>query len=110
MHAGKLDKRVSFESPISLADAHGGMEEGFQAEFEIWARIRFLRGTEAVMESRLEGKQPVIFTVRKSPESDRITNNWKAVFNGTIFNLRETPQPSDDRLYLELLAEGGVAT
>lgn len=60
------------------------------------------------MGARLQGRQPVILTLRKSPDSDRITPEWRAEIDGRAYNIREHGRPSENRMYVEMLAEGGV--
>ena len=109
MHAGKLDQRAAFASPTSTTDVYGGTEDGWQDEFIAWCSVRYLRGTETVMAARMDSKRPVLLTLRKSPDSEQVHSGWKATINGDAYNIREEPRPTDDRLYLEFIAEGGVA-
>lgn len=110
MTAGKLDRRALFQSPVTGDDGYGNEVTGeWKDEFIRWAGVQFLKGGEAVMASRLEGKQPVIVTVRADSETARITPEWRCVIDGRNYNIRELPRQSSNRLYLEFLAESGVA-
>tara|TARA_R110002012_G_scaffold101777_4_gene241148 strand:- start:1839 stop:2180 length:342 start_codon:yes stop_codon:yes gene_type:complete len=106
---GKLDRRIAFYSPISSSGGYGGTEYGWNLEFEVWTNVRYLKGGESVMAGRLEGKRPVVLTLRKSIDSVSISSNWKCNFDHMDFNIREAPKQSDDRLYVEFMVEGGVA-
>jgi hypothetical protein len=76
----------------------------------VFARRQFVRGGEDVMAARLEGRQPVVLTVRKSTDTDDITTDWRATDarTGAVYNIR-TVQPSEDRAWIDLLCESGVA-
>ena len=72
----------------------GGVIEGWEDRFTLWAHLRYLRGSEAVMQARLVSKAPVIITVRRSAQSEGITSEWRAVIGSVIFDLKEAPAPA----------------
>lgn len=108
--AGKLRERFAFSSPVSASDGYGGVTDGFQDQFTLWARRRFLRGSEAVQAARLEGRQPAILTVRRSSQSEQIGTDWRATDTrtGAVFNIRSF-EPSEDHASIDMLVEAGVA-
>lgn len=111
MSAGKLDKRIAFESPVETSDGAGGTVDGWAAQFTVSAGYTRLRGGETVLASRLSGTQPTVIRVRASTQSRLITTDWRGVDarSGEVFNIRAIIE-SDDRAYLEITAESGVAT
>ena len=111
MTAGKLPHRVTFESPADADDGHGGTVIGWADMFTRWAGYQFVKGGEGVMAGRLEGKQPVIFTIRSDTQTETITTDWRATDTrtGAVYNIRGTAR-SEDRAWIELTAESGVAT
>jgi len=111
---GKLNRRVEFDAPTTIPDGHGGGETGWTAPgdaVKLWANFRFLRGGESVQAARLEGKQPVVITVRNCTQARQIDTSWRmrASRDGTHYNIRSGPVETDDRLYLEITVESGVA-
>lgn len=111
--AGQLNERIAFDSrePIDPAEPDSGNTEGdFAERFVLWARAQFLRGTEAVMASRLEGRQPVVFTVRASSLSRQITTEWRArdTRTGIAYAIRSVTA-TEDRAFMDILAESGIA-
>lgn len=116
MDAGRLDRRLQFQSPYEIEDGAGNYSQGWQPEFELAANTRFLRGGEQVLASRLEQKTPLIVTVRACVAARRITGDWRAVDmrNGAIYHIKETPRlPVDKsgrevRAFFEMLAMAGV--
>ena len=102
---GQLDRRVTFQSFVMIEDDMGGVIQGWEDRFTIWAHIHYLRGSEAVMQARLVSKAPVIITVRRSAQSVGITSEWRAVVGSVIFDLKEDPRPSEDGGFMEMLAE-----
>ncbi|TCR01069.1 head-tail adaptor protein [Neorhizobium sp. JUb45] len=114
MQAGDLDQRVAFDASVSVPDGHGGTETGWAQDdvaTKVAANFRYLRGGEAVLAARLDGRQPVVVTVRRSSKTRLIDTNWRMrdVRTGIVYNIRSGPVPTDDRGYLEFTVESGVA-
>ncbi len=110
--AGQLSEHIGFESRgTATGPDDGNTEGGFVERFCLHARRQNLRGTEMVMASRLEGRQPVIFTVRASSLSCQITTDWQArdKRSGVVFAIRGVTR-TEDRAWYEILAESGVAS
>lgn len=105
-----LQEFVAFDAPAVSPDGYGGEETGWAEQFNCRARFLYLRGGETVQAARLEGRQPVVVTIRRSPASDAITPAWRMrdVRRGDIYNIRSIV-PTDDRKWLELTCERGVA-
>ena len=109
--AGKLDRRFQFQQRREQSDGMGNTVSDWVSQFTLAAGRSFLRGGETVIAARLENKQPAIVTIRNSTDARQITADWRAidVRDGRVYNIRETPKESDDRGFLEFLAESGVA-
>ena len=118
MEAGRLDKQLQFQRPFEISDGAGNYTNGWQPEFTQAANIKFLRGGESVMASRLDAKQPAIVTIRASIQAKAITNDWRAVdprggvdeFGNprVVYQIKELPRESDDRGFLEVMVMRGV--
>lgn len=110
MKAGDLTKRAAFQSRIANDDGFGNEEGGWgPVLFTRWCHVLFMRGSEAVIASRLQGRQPVIITVRSDRQTRTIEPEMRCTIDGRAYNIREFPRPSDDRAFLSFLAESGVA-
>lgn len=109
--AGRLDRRYQFAKRVEVEDCAGNFEGEFVPQFEMAGNRKYLRGGESVMASRLQAKSPVILTVRACINSRLIQPEWTATDTrtGEVFNIREQPQESDNRGYMQMLAETGVA-
>lgn len=105
---GKLDHRAVFSVPTESVDANGGIVNGWAEQFTRWAARHYLRGSEQVRAARLEGRQPVVLTVRLDSETETIKTDWKVEIGAAAYNVR-TVEPHDDRMYLDLLCESGAA-
>lgn len=110
MKPGKMRQRATFQSRQMVSDGFGNQVGTWIDRCVRWCNVRYLRGSEAVMASRLEGRQPVVLTFRQDTQTARITPDWRVLIDGTEYNIREPLRPSDDGLHWQLLCEGGVAT
>ncbi|KAB0538473.1 head-tail adaptor [Pseudochrobactrum saccharolyticum] len=121
--AGQMDYSVAFDAPSKIPDGHGGTENGWTADnvaVKEYAAFRFLRGGETVQAARLQGKQPVVVTVYSNSVTRQITTAWrmrdvragaydaKGNWRGDVYNIRSIV-PTNDRQFLEITAEKGVA-
>lgn len=107
--AGDLRDRYRFDQ--RGIDANGDRLGPFEDGFTVWAQTTWLRGSEAVMGQRLEGKQPVILTIRDSAQARTITNGFRAVNARDVtkvFNITSV-SPAKERGFLDVLATAGVA-
>ena len=105
-----LFESVAFDAPVSAPDGYGGTETQWQEQFTDRVHFRYLRGGETVQAARLEGKQPVVVTIRAHSKSLAVTSDYRMrdLRRGTAYNIR-TVIPSEDRRYIEITAESGVA-
>lgn len=108
--AGSLFEHVDFQSPSSASDGAGGVLNGFAHQFYTRAEFIHLRGGEAVLAARLEGRHTQVIRVRSSEASRAVDTDWRIVNTRTdeVFNVRDIT-PSADRQWLDILAEKGVA-
>lgn len=108
--ASRLVEAVAFDTPTATSDGYGGSVEGWTEALATRAHFRFLRGGEAVQASRLAGRQPVVVTIRRHAGSEAITTAWRMrdTRAGVAYNIRAIV-PTDDRMFLELTCESGVA-
>lgn len=109
--AGKFVYKMQFSQRIEQDDGFGNTVAGWHVEFEARCGIMFLKGSEAVTAARLEARTPIIITLRNSAKARSITGEWRATDcrTGVVYQIKETPRPTDDRSTLEMLAESGVA-
>lgn len=108
----RLRERVAFDPPMLDADGYGGVETAWDTEntYECSADFLFLRGGETVQAARLEGRQPVVVSIRACTAARAITPAWRMRDrrSGMIYNIRAIV-PTDDRKWIEITAESGVA-
>lgn len=107
--ANQLTVPVQFDLVSEVQDGHGGFDL-IPVTFETRAHIRYLRGGETVQAARLQGKQPVVVTVRRSSISMQIDTDtiMRDARTGAVYNIRAVVQ-TEDRQFIEITAESGVA-
>lgn len=111
---GKLTHRLAFESRdiISSDEPDDGNTEGeFVERFVTAAGRKFLRGNEEILASRLEGVQTSNFFVRVSSDTKQVTTDWRIrdTRTGLYYAIRIVT-PREDRAFIDIVAESGVAT
>lgn len=109
--AGDLRHRVRFAEPQAGSDGAGGALDGFMDRFDRRAEYTHLRGGETVLAARLEGRHPQIIRVRADSETREVTTDWRITDarTGTVYAIRDVTW-SEDRAWIDFLAESGVAT
>lgn len=110
MPAGKLYYSFAFDKREDVSDGMGNTRASWAEQFRCSAGKLVMRGGETVMAARLEGRQPVILTVRSETRTKAINSDWRArdVRTGETYNVRSS-QHGESRAYIELLCEAGVA-
>jgi SPP1 family predicted phage head-tail adaptor len=110
MTSANLPELVAFDRPEETVDPYGGVVTTFAEAFRCNARFLWLRGGETVQAARLEGRQPVVVTIRQSALSGVVTTDWRMrdLRRAKTYNIRGIV-PTDDRMFLELTCETGVA-
>lgn len=113
MAAGKLRERLHFQKRAETDDGYGNPVSGdFATQFTRAARVRSLRGSEPIINQRLQGVQPVVVTVRTDSSTKTIDAAWRAVDSRDatkVYNIRAVT-PDEKGAYIDFLAEAGVAT
>lgn len=111
MAAGDLRELVELEELAEVDDGRGNTTTDWVARAKCAARFQYLRGSETVMQARLEGRQPIAVTVRQTPAVAQATPDWriKDVRSGATWQIRSI-SPNERKSYVDLLCERGVPT
>jgi len=114
MTAGKLFHKVAFLKREMVNPDYpydfGNVVGVWVKQFTCRAEFVHLRGSETVMAGRLQGRHTQIIRVRRSSNTETIGRDWavRDTATDTAFNIRDIT-PSNDRAFLDVLAESGVA-
>lgn len=115
-----LIEHVAFDGRQEVDDGMGNFVGKFVEALQCRAAFVYLRGTETVIAARLEGRQPIVVRVRRSSKTNQIDHDWQMRdlrdgawdgdrWTGPVFAVRSII-PTEDRLYLDIAVERGVAT
>lgn len=107
--AGKLDKKVRFDlrGPASGPDFGSPMGDWVE-QFWTWGGIQHLKGSEPVIQSRLQGRQPVAIRVRNSVNARKVTVEWRVRIGTTFYGITAITPVDDGRdEFLDFLAVAG---
>lgn len=108
--AGDLFQSIIFDCRIQTGDGFGNMVADWQDKFSRRAGFAHLRGGEAVLAGRLEGRHAVVIFVRACSQTKYVTTDWRIRDSrtGEIYNIRDIT-PTTDRQWIDFLCESGVA-
>lgn len=109
---GSLFHEVAFDKREETSGDGAGNYEGVWVEqFRCRAEFIQLRGGEAVLAGRLQGRHTQVIRIRVSEHSVLITAGWQArdIRRGTAFNIRDI-EFEENRQFISLTCESGVAT
>lgn len=112
--SGKLRERVTLASRIEInPDApndYGNTVAEWIDRATVWAEYIHLRGGEAVIAGRLQGRHSQIIRIRASALTRQVATDWRVTDarTGVVYAVRDVTH-TPDRMWVELLVESGVA-
>lgn len=109
--ANALRDRVAFDKHEAIDDGYGNYEGSFVEQFSVRAELRAMRGSEAVIAGRLEGKNTFGVYVRSTVNTRKITADWRMrdKRRGAAYAIR-TVDAVTDLAWVYLTVESGVAS
>lgn len=109
--AGSLYYKVALLKRENVDDGMGNEVGQWVEQFQTRAEFIHLRGSEAVMAGRLQGKHTQVIRVRNSSSTRLISTDWmlRDVRTGKSFNIRDI-ELEVNRQFIALTCESGVAT
>lgn len=107
---GALRERLHLQARGAGDDGYGNQIPGvgdFETRFTVSGHLHPLRGSETVVASRLEGRQPYILTVRMTGATKQVNEAWQIVDAkdpDRVFSVSAPPtDPDGKNQWLELL-------
>lgn len=110
---GEMNALVRFD--LRGTDANGDATGPWEAQFETWAKVDYLRGSESAVANRLQGMQPVTMVVHDEPRTQELTGAYRAVIlegrgvrPGVEINVKSAA-PARDLGFIDVLGTSGGA-
>jgi len=110
MQAGRLRKRVRFQSASPSPDIGGGFAVTWGEDVELWGDFRPQRGGEVLEAGRSAEQVPGVLQVRWSETAANILPGDRVLIDDEAYNIRSSIDPDGRRIRLEMVVEKGVAT
>lgn len=112
--AGNQFHRIAFDKRITANPDHpidlGNTVSAWAEQFQCRAEFIHLRGGESVMAGRLQGKHSVVIRVRATSFTGQVSTDWRVRDCGAVYNIRDITPSENDRQWLDILCERGVAS
>lgn len=100
--AGNRGARIAFQ-----------MKDGdrWSNQFQLWGAIRFLRGSEVVLQGRVAGKNTAVISFRDGRKVRTATTHWrlKLVETGDVFAIKSIINDQNEKR-LDFTCEAGTPT
>jgi len=104
---GKLDQQVTIQAQTATPDGIGGVTQGWATVETTWAAVKPVRASEAMVEGRMNAEAQMRFTLRAC---GYLTERHRLVWGGVPYNIRGIPMPMTRALYMDVIADRGVAS
>lgn len=108
--AGQMNRRVTFQQEVAVADAGGGREHAWSGGFTVWGQFMPESGRERLEAGRLEAALAGVLRVRSSIQARTITASHRVLIDGAAHQIRSIANPDQRRRFIEFVVERGVAT
>ena len=105
--AGDLKHPIVIQAEGLANDNMGGQEEDWTTVISAKARIKPLSGWERVRAQQLEAGVTHQIIIRYRPG---VKESMRIVFENRIFNIRSALNVDEQKVWLEIMAEEGVAS
>jgi SPP1 family predicted phage head-tail adaptor len=106
IHSGMLQNRVVIQRMTLTPDGHGGGHQTWALLGNTWAYIIPASGWETLKSMQLE--TPITHTIYMRYRTD-IKARDRIIHRGRVFNIRSIIDIEEEKTFLEIKAEEGVA-
>ena len=108
--AGSLDQLVTLQAVSLVSDGMGGSTEtwaNFATDPTVWASVRPMSARESMADDRVSATAETMFTIRNRTDVDE---RHRILWDAEPYNIRSVRRRGGRELYLEIVAERGVAS
>ncbi len=96
MQAGRLNRRVTLQSPSQSVDELGQPIPGWTDVATLWAAIRPMGSNERLAASQMQSGQTHVLTVRHTGSLAAATGAWRIVYGARTFGIVGLPRNPDE--------------
>jgi SPP1 family predicted phage head-tail adaptor len=108
MQAGKQNRRVAIDVPMTTQNATGEEITDFVELSEVWASIEPIRGREALLNGLNAAQMDTRIRMRWSEALDAMTTEWRIRYKETYYDLISIAHIRTGHRELEILAKSGT--
>lgn len=109
MPIGKMRTRVAFQREVNTSDGAGGNTVTWETVYTVWGEFNPVSQRESLQAGRLEALTSGTLTVRSSTDTRVVTEQWRAYFDSTPFQIRSIINPDRRNRFLLMTLEKGPA-
>jgi len=106
MRPGKLDQRIGIYNIAETDDGLGGSTTAEVLIDSVWSEVRPLSVREREEFNRVNAEASYVFVIRNRQD---LLEKYFIRWDGVDYNIQGLKQKSKRHLYLEIIAERGVA-
>lgn len=101
----RLRHRATFQRQADGSDGYGNTVQAWGDFLTVWGNLRETTGKETVAGGSVENDRTATLRVRKSTESNQVTNADRASVRGGIWKILGIANVHTDDAFLDLLLE-----
>lgn len=103
----ELRQRIKFQSLTRTADGQGGWTESWSDFAEVWAKVEPVSASEKYFSQRIQQNTTHKIAIRWL---ENITSEMRIVFESRIFQIHGIRRENEERWFMFIDAEEGVAS
>ncbi len=105
MRAGRLNKRVTLERPVTTTDAYGGTETTWESVGDRWAGVEPLRGKEFFEAQAAQSEVELRVVVRYDSAIAGVDATWRVVYGARVFEVESAINTGERDEQIELMCK-----
>ncbi len=105
MRAGRLNKRVMLEQPVTTTDAYGGTTTTWQEVGTRWAGVEPLRGKEFFEAQAAQSEVEVRVVVRYDSAIAGVDATWRVVYGSRVFEVESAINTGERDEQIEIMCK-----
>lgn len=108
MNAGKLNRRIWVDEPVTTQSASGEQVGTFEPFAEVWGSIEPIRGREALVNTVNLSQMDTRIRLRWTPQLDAMTTEWRLRYKELIYDIVSIAHVAMGRRELEVMCKSGT--